>query len=88
MALYKNREVDVAFNLPTSDDMVEVTHKSNLEKEHVKLSEVRFTKEEMDKLEKQHKLQMTAYNTVSDKELKDIRDSQDPEKIEKSLKEK
>lgn len=88
MALYKNREVDVAFNLPTSDDMVEVTHKSNLEKEHVKLSEVRFTKEEMDKLEKQHKLQLTSYNTVSDKELKDIRDSQDPEKIEKSLKEK
>lgn len=88
MAVYKNREVDVAFNLPTTnDEFVEVRYQDG-EKEHVKASEVRFTKEEMDKLEKQHKLQMTAYNTVSDKELKDIRDSQDPEKIEKSLKEK
>lgn len=86
MAVYKNREVDVAFSLPQAQGMVEVTHKGTLDKEHAKLAEVRFTKEEMDKLEKQHKTQMTEHNTISDKELQDLRDSQDPEKIKKAEK--
>lgn len=84
MAVYKNREVDVAFNLPaTHDEFVEVTHK-NGDKEHVRASEVRFTKEEMSKLEKKHKTNMTDYNIISDKDLNDLRNSQNPEKIEKS----
>lgn len=88
MAIYKNREIKVLFNLPTTHDEFVEANYPNGDKEHVRLSEVKFTKDELSTLDKQYKLKLSEYNSISDKELSDLRDSNNPEKIEKALKTK
>lgn len=84
MAVYKNREVEVVHNMPGTEEgaMVTVIHK-NGDKEAVKLREVALTKDELNQMKEASSNSYNGIKVISDKDLKSLRDSQDPAKIEK-----
>lgn len=90
MAVYNGREVQILQvipaqgNLPTTED-VQIVDKQG---QHftVALGKLQLTQEEKDNLLKQHKTRYENVNTVSDKDLQELRDSQDPKKNEERMK--
>ena len=80
MAIYKNREVNIVSYITDESPVVEVQHLRSGDREMVKLNELQITEEE----KKQFKDQdfFNRVNVISDKDLQDLRDSQDPKKIE------
>lgn len=86
MAIYNGREVQILNvipqqgNLPTAED-VQIADKQGINYT-VKLSQLQLTEDEKKKLQEQHKERYNDLNTVSDKDLQNLRDSQDEKKIQ------
>lgn len=84
MAIYNGREVQIERiqdTNPISGSAV-VSHKNGTV-ERVSLSNLQLTADEKKQIEKDHNLNLDTANTISDKDVKQIRDSQDPDKVEK-----
>lgn len=83
MAILRNREVTYlgpANAADTTPTVRVMDSKGNYE--FCKLSELRFTEDEKEDLLKTEKNRIDGIAVISDKELKELRDSQDPEKVE------
>lgn len=86
MAIYNGREVQVLNviptqgNLPTAED-VQISDKQGINYT-VKLSQLQLTEDEKKKLQEKHHERYNDLKTVSDKDVQNLRDSQDPKKIE------
>ncbi len=80
MAVYKNREVEITSIVTDENPMVEIMHKDGT-REQVRAVQVQVTKDEQKEFAKQHA--GDKFSVIEDKDLKDLRDSQDPEKIKK-----
>ena len=88
MSFYKNREVTVINNItdtPNSYTNVTIRHKDGM-LESVPLSEVYFTSEEKSNIDKNAGKRFDTLKVISDKDAKEIKDSQDPKKIEENRK--
>lgn len=83
MAILRNREVTYLGPVSGHDSSqpVRVEDKHGII-EIVKASELRFTEDEKKDMLKYEENQINGFNTISDKELKELRDSQDPEKVD------
>jgi hypothetical protein len=83
MAIYKGREVQIIGEVNkgfTSVDTFQVQLKDG-SLETVKISEVQFTEAEKKDLQKRQDDKFENVSVISEKDLKEIRDSQDEEKI-------
>ncbi len=80
MAVYKNREVTVMSYVTNESPTVEIMHR-NGDREQVKLREVAFTEDEKKNLVDETN-PTDSVTVIKDKDLKELRDSQDREKIE------
>lgn len=89
MAILRNREVTYLGPVSGHDSSqpVRVEDKHGII-EIVKASELRFTEDEKKDMLKYEENQINGFNTISDKELKELRDSQDPEKVDPKFAEK
>lgn len=83
MAILRNREVTYLGPVSGHDSSqpVRVEDKHGII-EIVKMSELRFTEDEKKDMLKYEENQLNGLNTISDKELKELRDSQNPEKVD------
>lgn len=88
MAILRNREVTILGRADGADVSPTYTVQyPDLERENVQLSELRLTEDEYKEMTKQNgETSMTNVKKIDDKELQDLRDSQDPEKIKANRK--
>lgn len=85
MAILRNREVTYLGPVSGHDSSkaVRVEDKyGNIE--IVKLSELRFTEDEINDMVEAEKNQLSGLATISDKDLKQLRESQDPDKVQEA----
>lgn len=86
MAILRNREVTYLGPVSGHDSSQPVRVEDKFGNiEIVKASELRFTEDEKKDMVKYEENQINGFNTISDKELKELRDSQDPEKSNKEV---
>ena len=87
MAIYKGREVQVLG--PSSGEdvskMYDILDQWN-QRSSVKVSEIQFTGKEIEDLKKQNADQFSGYSKIEDKDLQELKDSQDKKKIEERQK--
>lgn len=82
MAILRNREViylgpaNAGDSTPTVAVMDE-----NGNREYCKLTELRFTEDEKKELLKSEENRIDGYNTISDQDLRQLRDSKDPRRV-------
>lgn len=83
MAVYKGREVSVLGRSNGEDvsPMYDILDQWG-ERSSVKLNELQFTGKEVEDLKKQHVDHLTTANVIEDKDLQELKDSQDKKKIE------
>lgn len=87
MAIYKGREVTL-LGPSTGEDvspMYDIQEQSG-QRASVKFSTLQLTEKEKTDLDKQGALHVKNANVIKDKDLQDLRDSQNPKKIEDSRK--
>lgn len=87
MAIYKGREVQLLGRVDGADEspLYRVMDKhQNIE--HVRLGDMQFTSQEQKDLEKTHGQLVADLQVIEDKDLKELRDGQDREKIEEKQK--
>jgi hypothetical protein len=82
MAIYKNREVQITSYITDVSPVVEIQHQSG-EREFVNLRNLQFTEDEKKEFSKDQDNIADGVAVIKDKDLQDLRDSQDPEKIQK-----
>lgn len=84
MALLRNREVTILDRVDSADrSPVYVVSYPNGVREHAKLTDLRLTKDEYGNMLRQNgEVYMLDVSRVDDKELQEVRDSQDRTKIE------
>lgn len=87
MAIYKGREVQLLGRLSGGEEspLYRVMDKDQ-NVEHVALDQMQFTSEEKKQLEKDHGQVASTLNVIEDKDLKELRDGQDRQKIEERQK--
>jgi hypothetical protein len=83
MAILKNREVQIIGRADATDASPNYTvmHKDG-SRENARRSELRFTKDEVEKMKKTAGDDLDQVNVIDDKELNDLRDGQNPQKIQ------
>lgn len=83
MAIYKGREVQVLGPSSGEDTskMYDVLDQWS-QRSSVKLSELRFTGKEIEDMKKAHVEQFVNYSKIEDKDLQELKDGQDKQKIE------
>lgn len=83
MAIYKGREVQVLGRSDGADvsPMYDILDQWN-QRSSVKLNELHFTENEVKDIKDRANKHFDNVNVIKDKELQDLRDSQDKEKIE------
>lgn len=87
MAIYNGREVQLLAGNPVNHettDLVTIVYKTG-ETETVKLGNILFTEDEKKTFIDQKTDNYDFVKTISDKDLKNLQDSQDPEKNEKRM---
>lgn len=87
MAIYKGREVQLLGRLDGVDEspLYRVMDKQQ-QVEHVRLGDMQLTEDEKKDLQKVHGLAIADVPTISDKDLQELRDGQNREKIEEKQK--
>lgn len=83
MAILRNREV-IYLGTANATDVTPTVRVQDTDGniEFCKLTELRFTEDEKTDLLKVEENRIDGYNVISNKELKDLRDSKDPEQAE------
>lgn len=82
MAIYKNREVQITSYITDVSPVVEIQHQSG-EREFVNLRNLQFTEDEKREFSKDQENVIDGVAVIKDKDLQELRDSQNPEKIQK-----
>lgn len=82
MAIYKNREVQITSYITDVSPVVEIQHQSG-EREFVNLRNLQFTEDEKKEFSKDQENVIDGVAVIKDKDLQELRDSQNPEKIQK-----
>ena len=82
MAIYKNREVQITSYITDVSPVVEIQHQSG-EREFVNLRNLQFTEDEKKEFSKEQQNVIDAVAVIKDNDLQELRDSQNPEKIQK-----